>query len=488
MGTSDISGIGKVVVQGQTADVKGSTQVEELTVAFTEVMSQMSAMAGESAKANTQADISTEFKISLSQPDTGFERRKSNGVQIQESSKAEPKQEQLSEKMEKFAEDVEEVLKEELGVSKEQIEKAMETLGLTFSDLLNPNQLANLVAELTGAENMSELLCSEEFMTIMQEVSVLSENLLQELGITADELTGLLDTASNSIDTTTEEQIIQTEGIAQNVEAASDAVNETLKTQKDIDTAQTHESSETAEGKLTVNEKVQEEEPESADEGTVRVAEFDTDETAKSGTGRNETFSGQQNTGDAGAETRNDMSPSMNQNVAETDFLQVQDSVGETASQVDVAEIMKQIVEYSKVTISNQATTMELQLNPENLGKIYMEITSKDGVVSAHITAQNEAVKEALESQLIELRQNLNQAGVKVEAVEVTVESHEFEKNLEQNSRQQEEQASQQEKASKGTRRINLSDLDELGGLMTEEENLVAQMMADQGNSVDYTA
>lgn len=488
MGTSDISGIGKVVVQGQTADVKGSTQVEELTVAFTEVMSQMSAMAGESAKANTQADISTEFKTSLSQTDTGFERRKSNGVQIQESSKAEPKQEQLSEKMEKFAEDVEEVLKEELGVSKEQIEKAMETLGLTFSDLLNPNQLANLVAELTGAENMSELLCSEEFMTIMQEVSVLSENLLQELGITADELTGLLDTASNSIDTTTEEQIIQTEGIAQNVEAASDAVNETLKTQKDIDTAQTHESSETAEGKLTVNEKVQEEEPEPADEGTVRVAEPDTDETAKSGTGRDETFSGQQNTGDAGAETRNDMSPSMNQNVAETDFSQVQNSVGETASQVDVAEIMKQIVEYSKVAISNQATTMELQLNPENLGKIYMEITSKDGVVSAHITAQNEAVKEALESQLIELRQNLNQAGVKVEAVEVTVESHEFEKNLEQNSRQQEEQASQQEKASKGTRRINLSDLDELGGLMTEEENLVAQMMADQGNSVDYTA
>lgn len=489
MGTSDISGIGKVVVQGQTADVKGSAQEEDLTVAFAEVMSQMSAMAGEGAGVATRAELNTEFKEPLSQTDTGFERCQSRGVQIQESSKAEPGQKRLSEKTEKFAEDVEEVLQGELGVSKEQIEKAMETLGLTFSDLLNPNQLANLVAELTGTENMSELLCSEAFMTIMQEVGALSENLLQELGITADELTQIFDSAENIADTMTDEQMIQTENAAQNAKAAEDTVNEMPKLQKDADRLEAYETSENADAKLTVNEKVQDEEPESSDESAVRiVADNDTDEATKSENGRDETFSGQQNTGDAGAETRNDMTASVNQNVAETDFSQVQNAAGETASQVDVAEIMKQIVEYSKVTIGNQETTMELQLNPENLGKIYMEITSKDGVVSAHITAQNEVVKEALESQLIELRQNLNQAGVKVEAVEVTVESHEFEKDLEQNSRQQEEQAAQQEKASKGTRRINLNDLDELGGLMTEEENLVAQMMADQGNSVDYTA
>lgn len=488
MGTSDISGIGKVIVQGQTADVKGSTQEEELAVAFTEVMSQMSSMAGESAKAGAQSELSTELKAPLSQTDAGFERRQNYGVQIQESSKTEPRQEQVSEKAEKFAEDVEEVLKEELGVSKEQIEKAMETLGLTFSDLLNPNQLANLVAELTGAEDMSELLCSEEFMTIMQEVGVLSENLLQELGITVDELNSMLNNAVNSIDANSDEQMIQTENATQNAKTATDTVNEVPKQQKDADRLEAYETSGNADEKLTVNEKVQDEEAEPLDESAVRAADADTDEAAKSETGRDEAFYGQQNTSDAGAETRNDMSASVNQNVTETDFSQVQNAAGETASQVDAAEIIKQIVEYSKVTIGNQATTMEMQLNPENLGKIYMEITSRDGAVSAHITAQNEAVKEALESQLIELRQNLNQAGVKVEAVEVTVESHEFEKNLEQNSRRQEEQASQQEKASKGTRRINLSDLDELGGLMTEEENLVAQMMADQGNSVDYTA
>ena len=37
-------------------------------------------------------------------------------------------------------------------------------------------------------------------------------------------------------------------------------------------------------------------------------------------------------------------------------------------------------------------------------------------------------------------------------------------------------------------RHINLNELDGLSGLMTEEETLVAKMMAEQGNSVDFTA
>lgn len=82
----------------------------------------------------------------------------------------------------------------------------------------------------------------------------------------------------------------------------------------------------------------------------------------------------------------------------------------------------------------------------------------------------------------------MNEAGVKVEAIEVTVASHAFERNLEQNAGRDERQAEEQEKAAKRTRRIRLDDLDGLSGVMSEEESLVAQMMADRGNSVDFTA
>ena len=39
---------------------------------------------------------------------------------------------------------------------------------------------------------------------------------------------------------------------------------------------------------------------------------------------------------------------------------------------------------------------MEMQLNPENLGKIYVQVTAKEGVVTAHLAVQNEIVKRSL--------------------------------------------------------------------------------------------
>ena len=97
-------------------------------------------------------------------------------------------------------------------------------------------------------------------------------------------------------------------------------------------------------------------------------------------------------------------------------------------------------------------------------------------------------VKEALEAQIATLRENLNQAGVKVDAIEVTIASHEFERNLEQNQQNPEENKEVQENVANKRRNISLDSLDELSGVMSEEETLVAQMMKDNGNSVDFTA
>ena len=155
---------------------------------------------------------------------------------------------------------------------------------------------------------------------------------------------------------------------------------------------------------------------------------------------------------------------------------------------VNTQDVINQIVESARVILTEDKTSMELQLNPQNLGKIILKVTEQEGAVTAKIMTQNAVVKEALEAQTVELRQNLEQAGVKVDAVEVTVASHEFEKNLEQNAEGEKQQGEQQEKEKGRTRRLNLNDLSELSGVMSEEETLAAKMMAEQGNSVDYTA
>lgn len=496
MGASNISGIGKVFAGGQMVNGGGQIQDDDIKVAFTEVMSQMSTMVGSGFDSESQGmNLGQDAVKTQGVADREYDRYQRQEMSIHASSKKNwSESDQVSEKMDRFAEDVKDVLKEELGVSEEQIEEAMETLGLSYGDLMNPKQLAALVMELTGAENASALLCNSEFLTVLQSVGTITENLLKELGVTAEELTQMLEEAQSMTETLMEQDVdagvntlnasTETEvtdasetSVEINQVANAEQVNAIADDETVTDDVATDSITVEDDAVQNVDEEAElmqgEEADEKMDNGT------DKDQTAFSQSGASKNLNTQTGAGEA---------VGVSQQVSDMTLAQGQESVNGFSSQLDVANIMKQIVEYSKVTIGNAATTMEMQLNPENLGKLYLEITSKNGVVSAHITAQNEAVKEVLESQVVELRQNMNQAGIKVEAVEVTVGSHEFEKNLEQNAKQEEKQAEEQEKAAKQTRRINLNDLEELSGLMTEEENLVAQMMADQGNSVDFTA
>lgn len=152
---------------------------------------------------------------------------------------------------------------------------------------------------------------------------------------------------------------------------------------------------------------------------------------------------------------------------------------------IDTESILKQIQNQLKVSTTLDNTKMEFQLNPENLGKLTIQLASKDGMITAQITTQNTVVKEVIESQILQLRENMNNQGLKVEAVEVTVESHEFERNLEQgNSNTNQEQYEQQQK--KTRRLINFNDPESLEDL-SEEETLIANMMIGNGNSLNYT-
>ena len=168
-------------------------------------------------------------------------------------------------------------------------------------------------------------------------------------------------------------------------------------------------------------------------------------------------------------------------------------TVTQTVSYVDTESLMNQISQFSKMYSSGDATTLEMQLNPENLGKLVLHVTSKGGNINAQITATNEQVKDTLQNQMAELKNVLNQQGLKVDAVEVTVETHEFEQNLDGNTSaggQMNQQNSQNQSQARetGRRNINMNQLDGLSGLMTEEETLAAQIMKDNGNSVDFTA
>ena len=494
MGDNNVTSIGKMLMQTQSGQSVTGVDGADIGTTFRKMVDQMTQIPGSSVSTGSQTAQNMQ-QLTPHSPEQNYDRYQYQKNKIPEqSTKDWAAGSQVSEKLESFEESVRDVIKDELQVTDEQITEAMETLGLTVADLMNPQQLAALAAELTGTEDMSALLCNEAFMNVMQLVGTLTEDLLQELGVTAEELTQLLEDAGQ---TDMDADLMQT---VQTADAGETDVADAQKVYADTadgirDTAEHSQMAAQAAETETRTEEAKDITPEETDtqaktanagaeEETAADAAAGSDkEQAQTGSNSN---SGQQNfASQAHAGVDVHTGPTLTETVA----MQGANSAGEYAAQVDIADVVRQIVTYTRVNYTaNQETTMEMQLNPEHLGKIYLEITSKDGTVSAHLTAQNEVVKEALESQIADLKQNMNQAGVKVDAVEVTVGGHEFEKNLEQNAKQEEQQAEKREKAANATRHINLNELDGLSGLMTEEETLVAKMMAEQGNSVDFTA
>lgn len=150
---------------------------------------------------------------------------------------------------------------------------------------------------------------------------------------------------------------------------------------------------------------------------------------------------------------------------------------------------MKQITDFIRTHVNAQGSSVELQLHPASLGTLNIAITAKNGIVTAQFTAQDEAVRAVLESQVTELRSRLDEQGVKVEAIEVTVSSHEFERNLEQNADQDADERGEAQAKRRTTRRLNLDmpgegDAEELD----DAEQIARDMMRIHGNRLDYLA
>lgn len=410
-------------------------------------------------------------------------------LNVKESSptqKVEELQNQLEDTKDAFETGVKEILKDELGVSDEQVEDAMSILGLQWMDLLNPASLSQLVTQLTGTEDACSLLMSEEFTNIMQNTDALVQNLSETLGISKDEWVALQNQLAE-LTADFNETVDMADGGVQEMAPQTDA---TITSQDTTVMAATVQMTHTTEETQNVQ-------PEEEAEDAAPVIQVNASEDAQTENNVSEDASGEMD--EPAAQSQKTKESSVNEHAQTMEF-QVRteqqttapEEVNKVASRttIDVQDIMNQITEFAKVNLSPENSSIEMQLNPENLGKVYLHIAAtKEGNITAELAVSSETVKAALEAQIADLRTSLNQQGIKVDAVEVTIASHEFERNLEQNAAGEEQQGSQREESGRTAgRRLFRGELDELSGLMNEEEALAAQIMKDHGNTMDVTA
>lgn len=381
---------------------------------------------------------------------------------------------------------------EDLNVDEQQIVEAMEALGLTAMQLLQPQNLTELVQTITGTDDPSGLLLSADFQQTMKDMSDLTGEILQQLDLGETQLDELVNAMQPLEETVQTDTIIPETDRLQNVTEVpqTDQADVTSGAQEQNRMQNPDEETETVIRQESISQDVPAEDTDRSEntENRTTVEVEMPDEPV-------ENLREQSETGDSEMKQKNGEAQE-NDNVLlnGTTTSQIEPEnifpTGrqETAIQMNVIDMIEQIAEQTKITLSQDVSTMEMQLKPENLGKVYLEVSTREGAVRAQIAVQDEMVKDALQAQVATLQEKLNQAGVRVDAVEVTVASHQFEKNLEQDQKQQGEPNAEQDHSGTRGRNLKLDELDGMNGLMTEEEQLAAQIMKDNGNSVDLTA
>lgn len=421
----------------------------------------------------------------------------------------------VSQKVQDLADEVKKVVQETMQVSEEDIEQAMETLGLGMFDLLQPQNLIGLVQELTGSTDVSALLTNENFQITMQEVTGLIADFQQKNGFNATQFSDLLEQLSVQIDeleeavkellnvheTSGSEQVTDTQTIGMSELPAADAElpEESVRT--------VHETVKMTDQQHTAVQYAQENPEQRSDQvaeqpATMAVEEAPEQTAQSTGQEENPAFQNGKSkpqSDPVGAEQEK-MTTEQHAGIFRTDTAMMANEQTATVTPdtpqvqgyIELEHLMDQLEGLARTFASAEGTTVEMQLNPESLGRLVLTVTERHGNVTAQITASNEQVKEALQTQMVELQSTLQAQGVKVEAVEVTVATHEFEQNLDGNTsangQMQEQTGEQNAGGQSGRRNLNRNSLDELSGLMSEEETLVAQMMRDNGGTVDFTA
>ncbi|MDE6600610.1 MAG: flagellar hook-length control protein FliK [Lachnospiraceae bacterium] len=381
---------------------------------------------------------------------------------------------ETQETVDKAAEELVSEIVDVMDVPLEKVEEAMEVLGLTAVDLFDPANLKQLLLNLTGNTDELALVTDETLYGNLQElfqtVDATLGELQEELGLNAEELDALLAQISAEEKASVEEPVLTMPGTEEPEVSVEGMKDYAVSVQKDGGTVQIKVTVDDASGEKHVSEQV-----------------TDAGKPESNPVLKKENMGDTGNKGDEHAAGNNAGNAFLQNLTGRLD--EVEAPVERPVyTQPETNQIMDQIVEYMKFNLKPEMQEMEMQLHPASLGSVHVQIAAKDGVITAQFAAQNETVKAVLETQMIQLKEQFEEQGIKVEAVEVTVANHSY---GEQFGAGQDAADQQNEGAKKGARRINLN-LDEIeeDGLeqLDDSERIAVEMMQASGNTVDYTA
>lgn len=378
--------------------------------------------------------------------------------------------------VENVANEITNEVRDILGVDDETLANAMTSLGFSALDLLDTSNLAKLVLTINGSSEFTDLLTDENMMNQLNSLIDVVEN------INWEELTGMSkEDFATVLANSMQQSDIEDENFMTTVsdgETFSVVQEDTPDRQVNVQTDVSDNMTDAKQDVTVVVEKNQNEaEPGSAQTDSDAGKNM-SEEIAESTLPDDNAVSSRQ------TNVQNNFIQNMEQ--AAVNVEQTQSARPDTVRMQQMVDIVNQVVEKIKVSLGTESTSMEMQLNPEHLGKVLLNVSSKNGMMTAVFSVQSEEAKAALESQMFTLRENLELRELKVDAVEVNVSDFDF-------SRSDQAMDGGQSKADDGNGKQMKFDFgddssDESAISNEEKEAVRKQVMRDNGSQIDFTA
>ena len=360
------------------------------------------------------------------------------------------------------AESMTNLLTEALSVTEEELTGMLEESGVSLGELIEPETLKQFVLDAGGKTDV-DLLTDENLANTVSELTDAMAALVEENNITDYETfaKAVASLVEETAQTVTEEITVpvqeqETPALFEEQVPVLDedtVIAEKKPEGKDVSETRRTESPETQTVETTVND--------------IKVQLT----TQTESTSYRETRD--HDGGDAARNLMNNLNQAVN-NAADSNI-----EVAPEVQNVSQADIISQVIDEVKANVTREVRSLEVVLNPEQLGKVQIAVENRNGIMQARIVAETEAARAAIENGIASLRETFENQGLKVDAVEVTVGNYEF--FNEEPGTEQNEEAN------------NRSGNGRRSGGREEEQNAAPEdtgneEMRVRGSSVSYTA
>lgn len=110
--------------------------------------------------------------------------------------------------------------------------------------------------------------------------------------------------------------------------------------------------------------------------------------------------------------------PLQQQQMGGAQFQETTQLTGQTAGK---DQLFSQIMEHARLMLSGNQSELEMSLKPDHLGKLQLKVMVENQVVTARFVAESQQVKQIIETNLNQLRDQLRENGLQVDQLSVSV-------------------------------------------------------------------